>query len=276
MIGAAALWRAPARADDLARRIAEIETRSGGRLGVAVHDTATGWRWSHHAEARFPLNSTFKAFACAALLARVDAGAADLDTVVVISPGALVPHSPATERHVADGMTLRALCAAATAVSDNTAANLILAHIGGPQGLTRFMRHLGDSETRLDRWEPALNTATPGDPRDTTTPGAAARSLERLLLGDALSAASRRQLTDWMVADQVAGALLRAGLPAGWRIADRTGAGGHGARGIIAAAWPPGRPPVVIAVYLAQTRLSLDDRDTVIADVGRALAHVLT
>ncbi|WP_393980022.1 class A beta-lactamase [Xanthobacter agilis] len=270
----AATGPSQARTDDMTRQLAAIEARTGGRLGVALHDTGTGRRLTYRADARFPLNSTFKAFACAAVLAQVDAGRASLDTLVPFTPADLVPYSPVTEKHVGTGMNLGALCAAATAVSDNTAANLILAQIGGPEGLTRFLRRIGDDTTRLDRWEPELNTATPGDPRDTTTPAAAARSLEALVLGDHLSAASRTQLTAWLMADAVAGPLLRAAVPAGWRIADRTGAGGHGSRGIIAVAWPPDGAPIVVAIYLTQTDLSLDARNGVIAEVGRLLVAV--
>ncbi|MFG1400752.1 class A beta-lactamase [Xanthobacter sediminis] len=276
LAGTSGFWHAPpARAETLAPRLAEIEARTGGRLGVAIRDTGSGRRWSHRADERFPLMSTFKAFACAAVLAKVDRGAALLDAPVTVTPADIQPHSPVTGAHAGGRLSLGALCAAATAVSDNAAANLILAQIGGPEGLTRFMRAMGDEATRLDRWETALNAGTPGDPRDTTTPAAAARSLEALLLADVLSPASRGQLTAWLEADAVAGALLRAGLPAGWRIADRTGAGGHGSRGIIAMMWPPGRPPVVAAVYLTQTDLSLEARDAVMAEIGRALVEVL-
>lgn len=276
LAGASGLWDVPrARAETLAPRLAEIEARTGGRLGVAIHDTGSGRRWNHRADERFPLMSTFKAFACAAVLAKVDRGEARLDDPMPVAPADILPHSPVTGAHAGGEMSLGDLCAAATAVSDNAAANLILARIGGPEGLTRFMRAMGDATTRLDRWETALNAGTPGDMRDTTTPAAAARSLEALLLADVLSPASRGQLTAWLEADAVAGALLRAGLPAGWRVADRTGAGGHGSRGIIALIWPPGRPPVVAAVYLTQTSLSLEARDAVMAEIGRALGEAL-
>ncbi len=269
------LLASPARADDFAASLSAIEKRAGGRLGVMILEPGGNRSWAYRADERFAMNSTFKAFACAALLARVDTGAEKLETQIPITSADLVPHAPVTQQHVGASMSLDALCAAATRLSDNTAANLILARIGGPKGLTAFMRTLGDKTTRLDRLEPALNEAAPGDPRDTTTPAAAARSLETLVLGDALSAGSRRRLTDWLEADAVADGLLRAALPAGWRIADRTGAGGHGSRGIIAVIWPPGRAPVVAAIYLGETSLSLAERDAVIAQVGRALVTAL-
>lgn len=267
----AALAASPSRADDQFRHFAGIEARAGGRLGVMIEDTGTGRAWTYRADERFPMDSTFKAFACAALLAQVDRGTSRLDRRVTYAATDLVPHSPRTEQHVADGMTLGELCAAATATSDNTAANLILAEIGGPEGLTRFMREIGDDQTRLDRWEPALNDTVPGDPRDTTTPRAAARSLAALLLGDALSPASRAQLTAWLEGNLVAGPLLRAAVPDDWRIADRTGADDAGSRGIIALVWPPDRPPLRVAIYLAHTDLPLAARNGVIAEIGRLL-----
>ncbi len=259
----------------LAQTLESVERRSGGRLGVVIQDTASGQTWRHRAEERFPLTSTFKAFAVAAVLAEVHARRRRLDEIIRYTAADLVPYSPVTSQHVATGMSLSALCAAALAVSDNTAGNLLLMQIGGPVGLTAFMRGIGDSDTRLDRWETALNEASPGDPRDTTTPQAAAASLSRLLLGDTLLPHARDLLTGWMINDQVAGPLLRAGFPAGWVTADRTGAGGHGSRAIIAVSWPTGpggRKPIVAAIYLTQTKLTMDERNAAFAEIGRAIA----
>lgn len=172
-------------------------------------------------------------------------------------------------------MSLADVCEAALAVSDNTAANLTLAAIGGPPAVTTFLRGLGDQVSRLDRREPELNEATPDDPRDTTTPAAAVADLDKILLGDALSPSSRQRLTDWMIGDRVAGPLLRSALPADWRIADKTGNGGHGSRGIVAVIWPPGRPPLVAAIYLSETAASFDARNAAIAHIGAALKAAL-
>jgi beta-lactamase class A len=251
---------------------AAVEQRLGARVGVSVLDTATGHRLAHRADERFPLNSTFKAFAAAALLSRVDAGQERLDRRVVFGARDLVDYSPATEGRTGEpGMTLEALCVAITRLSDNTAANLILDALGGPEGVTRFMRGIGDATTRLDRRETALNEGRPGDPRDTSTPEAAAASLHTLLFGPVLSPASRARLEGWMEGNAVADVLFRARLPAGWRIADRTGAGGFGSRSIIAAIWPPGRAPVVAAVYLTGTAATMAARNEAIAEIGEAL-----
>jgi beta-lactamase class A len=246
------------------------------RLGAAVLDTGTEQLWTYSGDERFPLDSTHKAFACAALLARADRGETSLDRRVVIPAAAIVEHSPITQAHIApNAMSLSDFCAAAIGVSDNTAANFVLAALGGPEGLTQFFRALGDATSRLDRTETDLNESAPGDPRDTTTPAAAVADLRKILIGDALKPASRERLTQWMEDDRVAGPLLRAALPGGWRIADKTGAGGHGSRGIVAAIWPPGRAAIVVAIYLTETPASLDARNSAIARIGAALVKAL-
>ena len=263
--------------DALSRALKDMETRLGARLGASILDVETGQHWQHRPDERFPLNSTFKALASAAVLARVDAGEEDLGQRITFTESDLVDWSPVTEKHVGDeGMTLGELCQAAVQWSDNSAANLVLDTIGGPQGLTQYMRSLGDEVTRLDRWETELNEGTPGDPRDTSTPEAMLQSLQKILLGDALSAESRQQLEDWMLGDKVADDLLRAAIPQDWRIADKTGAGGYGSRNIIAVMWPAQRAPIIAAIYITETEASLEESNAAIADIGRALVQVVT
>ena len=173
------------------KRLAEIEARQGGRLGVFVRDTGTGASIEHRADERFPMCSTFKLLAAAAALKRVDEGVERLDRTIAYGPSDLLDYAPVAKAHAAEGaMTLADLCAAAIDWSDNTAANLVLQAIGGPPGFTQFARSLGDTVTRLDSNEPSLNEATPGDPRDTTSPRAMAEDMQKVLLGDALSDAS--------------------------------------------------------------------------------------
>lgn len=261
---------AAASADDpVAGAARQIETRLGARVGLMVVDTQTGRQWQYKAGERFAMASTFKALACAALL---DAGEAALSRSMPIKAGDILSHAPVTSKRVGESMTAGALCEATLRTSDNTAANLVLATIGGPKRVTSFLRSVGDTVTRLDRMEPMLNEAKPGDPRDTTTPEAMARSIGDLLLGDALAPDPRSQLRGWMEANAVADGLLRAGVPKDWRVADRTGAGGHGTRGIVAVMWPPGRKPVVAAIYLTETEANLATRDAAIADLGRVIA----
>jgi len=253
-----------------------IETQLGGRVGIAIYDTGSEKSWEHRADERFPLSSTFKPFACAAVLTRVEKDEERLHRVVEIAKTDLVSYSPVTEKRVNTvGMTIAELCEATVTLSDNTAGNLILESIGGPAAFTDYMRSLGDRTTRLDRREPDLNEGTPGDRRDTTTPRAVARALQRLLLDESLTANSREQLTTWMENDKVADALLRASLPADWRIADKSGAGGNGARSIIAVMWPPAGSPIIAAIYVAENDASFADRNAAIAEIGAALVEAI-
>ncbi len=254
--------------------IRRLESDSGGRLGVCVLDTATGARHVHRGDERFPMCSTFKVLAAAAILARVDAGKEQLARRITFDASALVTYSPVTEKRVGgDGMTLAEICDAAVTLSDNTAANLLLAVIGGPPGLTAFVRGLGDEITRLDRNEPSLNEALPDDPRDTTTPNAMASSLQALILGTAaLSAASREQLTAWLLANKTGDTRLRAGLAKDWRVGDKTGSGARGTANDVAVIWPPNKPPIVITAYLTGATVSTTQQNATLASVARAVS----
>ncbi|MGB8475236.1 MAG: class A beta-lactamase, partial [Candidatus Acidiferrum sp.] len=252
----------PASGSDPAEKgLAAIEKSLGGRLGVAVLDTGSGRRFEHRANERFPMCSTFKFLAVAAVLHRVDEKQDQLTRFIPYTRADLLEYAPVTTQHVNEGgMTLSGLCAAALELSDNTAANLLLKTIGGPEGLTRYVRALGDQKTRLDRIEPDLNSAIPGDERDTTTPTAMLANLQTLLLGDALSPASRTQLESWLGANRTGAEMLRAGVPRDWRVGDKTGRGGHGATNDIAILRPPGKGPILVAVYSVDSTVSPTDR----------------
>jgi beta-lactamase class A len=170
-------------------------------------------------------------------------------------------------------MTLGALCAAAIEQSDNTAGNLLLNAIGGPAGLTNFARTLGDRVTRLDRIEPDLNMAISGDERDTTTPAAICSDMQRLLLGDALSEASRRHLEDWLQRNETGGLMIRAGVPKNWIIGDKTGRGSNGATNDIAIMHPPSRAPILLAIYSVGSTATPNDRTAAIAEVAKIVAE---
>jgi len=274
-----ALLRCSAIASDTSTRkfeqeVALLEKKSGGRLGVSVLDQKSGALIGHRLNERFPMCSTFKLMAAAAILRRADERHEQLDRVVHYTKADLLAHSPITEQHLATGMALRDICEAAVTDSDNCAANQMLAALGGPAGVTAFARALGDRMTRLDRTELSLDTAIPGDPRDTTTPAATAHNLRALVFGDALQPASRDLLIRWMRACTTGSARLHAGLPADWVEGDKTGTGntGTGTANDIAVLWPPSRPPIVAAVYLTQSKLDADGQNAVLADVGRLIA----
>ena len=250
--------------------LAGLESRHGGRLGVFALDTGNGERLAHRADERFPMCSTFKMLLVAAVLARVDAGGERLDRRVAYHKTDLLPYAPITRANLGVGsMTVRALCAAAIEFSDNTAANLLLAALGGPERVTIYARSLGDTMTRLDRNEPALNSAEPGDERDTTTPAAMATTLRKLSIGSALSPSSRRALQAWLLGCRTGVDSLRAGVPAFWRVGDKTGSGAHATVNDIAVFYPPRRAPIFVTAYYTGSSASSDPRDEVLADVGR-------
>ncbi|WP_439410112.1 class A beta-lactamase [Bradyrhizobium sp. DASA03076] len=254
----------------LIEAIKQLEQKSGGRLGVSVLDTNSGVPIHHRGDERFPMCSTFKVLAAAAILKDVGSKLEGLERRVRIEQADLVEYSPVTSKHVGgEGMSLRELCEAAITLSDNTAGNALLKNIGGPAGLTSFARSLGDETTRLDRIETELNEAAPGDPRDTTTPNAMAANFRRLLLGDALVPEGRDQLVKWLGANKTGDSRLRAGLPQGWRVGDKTGSGQRETANDVAIVWPPERSPIIIAVYLTGASLDPNGRNDVIASVGR-------
>jgi len=256
-------------------KLNRIEADSGGRLGVCILDTATGRRLVHRTDKRFPMCSTFKLLAAAMVLKRVDDGQERLDRPIAIERSVILAHSPLTEPNVGSTMTMGALCEATLTQSDNAAANLMLTSFGGPSALTAYLRSLGDKTTRLDRNEPSLNEAMAGDPRDTTTPAAMLGAMQALVLGDALKPASRDQLRDWMIANKTGDRKIRAGLPPGWRVGDKTGGGAFGTNNDVAVVWPPGRPPILVTAYLTQTTAPLAQRDAALAAVGALLPELL-
>ncbi|WP_152986718.1 PSV family class A beta-lactamase [Pseudovibrio sp. POLY-S9] len=251
--------------------VSQLETEVGGRIGVVLRHTGSDWAVEHRADERFPMASTFKALLCGAVLSRVDRGEESLGDLVTYKATELVPYSPVTENHVASGMSVGQLCEATVTMSDNSAANLLLKRVDGPEGLTRFLRGLGDRVTRLDRNEPAMNEARRGDPRDTTSPSAVLKTLDRLLFEDVLLPSSRAQLQQWMVDDKVADELIRKHLPKDWRIADKSGAGYNGSRGIIAVLWPETGKPYLAAAYMSGSDASFKQRNAVIAEIGKAM-----
>ena len=264
------------RLEYLDSRFAEIEERCGGRLGIGILDTQTGRLVAYRGDERFPLCSTHKAMCAAAVLANVDQGREHLDRRVHFDAEQVLPYSPGTKAYAgAEGMTIADICKAAVTLSDNTAANLMLDTIGGPAGLTAYLRGIGDTVTRLDRTEPTLNEALSGDPRDTTSPLSMAADLNRLVLGDALSPGSRKLLADWLVAGKTGDARLRAGVPQGWRIGEKTGTGARGTANDVGVIWPPGRKPVIVAVFITGSNVTPDRQSAAIADAARAIVPAL-
>jgi len=266
----------PGSTSDFASRILSVEQRTGGRIGVAALDTGSGKRFDYRSKERFPMCSTFKLLAAAAVLKQVDGRHEKLDRFVSYDAKDILEYAPVTKAHLKDGgMTLGALCAAAIEQSDNTAGNLLLDTIGGPIGVTKFVHSIGDEMTRLDRKEPGLNSAIPGDERDTTTPAAMCADIQRLLLDNVLTKSSRHQLEDWLQHNETGTLMIRAGVPKTWTVADKTGRCGNGATNDVAIIRPPGRAPIVVAIYSIGSTSSADDHASTLAEVARATLEFL-
>ena len=261
----------------LRKRFTEIESATGGRLGVAMLGTGNGFQADHRGNELFPMCSTYKFLAVAALLARVDKGRENIERRILFAAEDLVVYSPITKNHVGgDGMSLAELCDAALTYSDNTAGNLLLAILGGPSAVTAYARSIGDTVSRLDRTEPELNEAAPGDVRDTTSPQAMLVDLDALLLGNALSNPSRKRLNSWLLANKTGAGRLRAGVPDTWQVGDKTGAGERGTANDIGILTPPGRDPILVTTFLTGATVSSNQRYAVIASVAAAITASLT
>ena len=260
----------------LAGAVAELkalEAASGGRLGVAALDTGSGAYLAHRADERFPFCSSFKTMLAAAVLARSTREPGLLERRIRYGKADMAPHAPVTEQHIGDGMTVRELCDAVVRYSDNPAANLLMKLMGGPKAVTAFARSIGDKMFRLDRWETALNSSIPGDPRDTTSPAAMMRSLQALALGKALPDKERELLVDWHKRNTTGDTRIRAGVPAGWIVGDKTGtSGAHGSTIDIGVAWPPGRAPIVLALYYTHPDAKAESRPELLAAATRIVA----
>lgn len=271
-------WMAasPALAAEAAPEVESYERESGGRIGVHAENLATGAKLAWRADERFVMCSTFKASLAACVLARVDRGEEQLAAMIPYGKPDLLEYAPVAKQNLAAGaMSITDMCKAIVELSDNTCANLLLARIGGPAVLTAFWRSLGDTISRLDHNEPELNRSPPGDPHDTTTPAAMAGNLRRLVVGEALTPASRALLGDWMVNCKTGANRLRGGLPASWKIGDKTGYNGKDAAGDIAVVWPKPDTPILIAAYVQGGAPTATQIEAAFARIGRLVAERL-
>ncbi|MFD0265010.1 class A beta-lactamase [Streptomyces sp. NPDC127106] len=282
---AVALPAGPARAasphgsDGVVAQLRRLERDHGARLGVYARDTATGRTVLHRADELFPMCSVFKTVAAAAVMRDLDHDGTylakrihyTLQDVLDADGGDITKQ----EKNIANGLTVAELCSAAIAQSDNAAANLLLRELGGPTAITRFCRTLGDRTTRLDRWEPALNSAEPSRVTDTTSPRAIGRTYARLALGDALSPRHREQLNRWLLSNTTSSERMRKGVPPEWALGDKTGAGSYGTNNDVGIAWPPGRPPVVLAILTTRPEATAPRDNDLIVKTADLLTRTL-
>lgn len=275
----ATIWTSWATPGDAAvateAELIKLERTLAGRLGVFALNTANGRQLSYRGDEYFPMCSTFKVILASAILKRSTQSDGLMQQRIKYQQSDLVTYSPITKQHLEDGMTVDALCAAAIQYSDNTAANLLMKILGGPGAVTTFARAIGDRQFQLDRWETTLNSAIPGDRRDTSTPNAMANSLQRLALGDALEPHLQLQLRVWLQGNTTGAARIRAGVPADWGVGDKTGTGDYGTANDLALLWPPRRAPVIVAIYTTQGQKDAKPRNDTIASAARSVVDWL-
>lgn len=262
--------QAPSTSAPAAPSFADMETKYGARLGLSVVDTGSSATVAYREGERFPMASTFKGLACGALLQAHPLSTGYFDQVIHYTAADIVVNSPETEKHIDTGMTVTALCDAAITQSDNTAGNMLLRLLGGPAGFTAFLRTLGDTVSRLDRWEPELNTAIPGDERDTTTATALVANYRALVLGTALQEPERTQLATWLKASKTGAKRIKAGLPTDWIVGDKTGSPAYGSALDVAVAWPPNRAPLVLAVLTTKPDQNAEPSNDLVAEATKA------
>lgn len=260
------LQTANATESDLISFVKNIEQNLDARIGISVIKAQDGTTWGYRDNEPFPMASTAKAFICAYLISKAPN---TRKQVVTINEDDILEYAPVSKTLIGKSVTIENLCEITLRTSDNTAINKVLKALGGPTKVTMFLRSIGDKKTRFDRYEPYLNTAIPGDPRDTTTPIDSAKTLKTIMLGDILDNESKNKFEYWLQSNKVGDSLLRSVLPKGWHIADRTGAGGFGTRGIIALVRPQDHQPIIISIYITNTKASMQKRDTAIADIGK-------
>ncbi|WP_054951296.1 class A beta-lactamase [Numidum massiliense] len=252
---------------------AKLEEQFDARLGVFALDTGTNQTVTYRADERFAHVSTHKALTVGVLLQKKSIE--DLNQTITYTRDDLVDYNPITEKHLDTGMTLKELCDASIRYSDNTAHNLILKELGGPKGLKKSLREIGDEITNPERFEPELNEVNPGETRDTSTPRALATSLQAFTIGDVLPTEKRALLTDWLKRNTTGDTLIRAGVPKGWKVADKTGAGFYGTRNDIAIIWPPDKDPIVLAVLSSRDKKDADYNDKLIAQATKKVIDTL-
>jgi beta-lactamase class A len=254
----------------------DLERQYGIRLGVYALNVETGQSLSYRDDEPFPILSVFKGYLVGALLHEHYLHGSFFAKLITFTDADLVPNSPVTSTRVATGMTVAELCEATITKSDNTAANLLMKELGGPASLTAFARNIGDTKTRVDRMEPELNSAMPGDNRDTTTPEAIGEAYKSLVLGDVLPVDERKQLTDWLLANRTGGERIRAGVPKDWHIADRTGSGAYGTANDVAIVWTADSTPLVMAIMTTKEVEGADYDSAPIAAAAKVAAESLT
>lgn len=252
--------------------LAKLESSSGGRIGISAINTEYNTRIQYRANERFPMGCTSKVIGVAAILKKSMTNDDFLQEKVIYRKKDILNWAPITKKHLADDMTISELCAAAISYSDNTAMNLLLKKLGGPQGLNTFARSIGDNSFKLDHWWPDEAASSSLDDADSTTPAAMEKSLRKLALGDVLSSPLRAQLQVWLKENTTGNLRIRAGVPKTWIVGDKTGTGfNYGTTNDIAIIWPPKCAPIVVTIYYTNKNKNAPKREDILATATRIL-----
>lgn len=261
--------------ETLSTKLKALESSFDGKIGVYALDTANGQQIQYRASEHFPIQSTFKVIVVAGILKKSTTNSQLLQQKINYKKQDLVFWSPITEKNINSSMTISELCAAAMMYSDNTATNLIMKKLGGPSAVTAFARSMGNHAFRIDGWEPELNS-NPNDVRDSSTPKAMGESLKNLTLGDILPVPQKDTLITWMKNNTTGDTRIRAGIPKGWIVADKTGSGDYGISNDIAIIWPRECAPIVLAIYTAQNKKNTAHRDDIVVATTRIVINQLS
>lgn len=255
------------------QELAQLESRVGGRLGIAAIDTANHKIIEYRGNERFPFCSTGKVMVCSAILNKSIKNPSLLKKIVKYEQKDIEKsgYAPVTENNLERGMNVGELCAAALDYSDNTAMNLLIGQAGGIQAVNDYARSIKDNTFHLNRMEPDLNTAIPGDLRDTTTPLAMISSLEQLVVGNALPLVQRKQLQYWLKENTTGNNRIRASVSKEWQVGDKTGTGAYGTTNDVGVIWPEGCPPIILAVYYTQVDKDARPQELVVAAASKII-----
>lgn len=259
------------------QKLLALEKQYGGRIGVSLINTQDNSAIDYRANERFPFASTFKVMAVAAILKKSESRPQLLTKKIVYTEQEIKDsgYAPITSKHLKTGMTIEALCAAALKFSDNTAVNLLMKQLGGPDEVTAFARRIGDAQFNLTRWEPKLNLVYPGEIQDTSTPNAMSLSLQKLVLGNILQEPQRAKLKKWLINNTTGDTKIRAVVPTTWIVGDKTGSGRFGATNDIAVLWPPKHKPFILSVYYVQQDIDAKNNNKIVREVTRNLLDII-
>ncbi|MDW4262139.1 class A beta-lactamase [Staphylococcus saprophyticus] len=258
-----------------AKDIDQIENEYNTKVGIYGINTENGKAYQHNADERFAFASTYKAIDSGILLNKV--APSELNKKVEINESEIVANSPVTEQYIGKTMSLKTLIKASMLQSDNTANNKIMQELGGVNGLKHELVQLGDDVSEPQRLEPELNYFDPNSKADTTTPRAAAQTLNSILTSNEMNESNLSLLKQTMIENKKGDTLIKAGMPNSYTVGDKSGqALTYATRNDLAFIYPKGQDkPIILAIYSKQDQKDAKPNDKVISDSAREVIKYL-